>query len=203
MKTLGRVFKIIFKKHGFLFGLAIFCILFAAVGSIYPSMMLKELIETVQNVIDGTKTIADVGALVIRSAIIFALVIASIATYNQLMVVIAQSVLRDIRNDMFKGMQKLPIKYFDTHPFGDTMSHYTNDTDTLEMLISESIPNIVNSLMSITVCLVYMIINSWQLTIVVLLTVVGMFFVIRGVGGKSAKFFMAQQRAIASVNGYV
>lgn len=203
MKTLGRVFKIIFTKHGFMFGLAIFCILFAAVGSIYPSMMLKELIETVQNVIDGTKTIADVGALVIRSAIIFALVIASIAIYNQLMVVIAQSVLRDIRNDMFKGMQKLPIKYFDTHPFGDTMSHYTNDTDTLEMLISESIPNIVNSLMSITVCLVYMIINSWQLTIVVLLTVVGMFFVIRGVGGKSAKFFMAQQRAIASVNGYV
>ncbi|MBO7526131.1 MAG: ABC transporter ATP-binding protein [Clostridia bacterium] len=203
VKTLGRVFSIIFRKHGALFALALICIVFAAVGSVYPSLMLKELIDAVQNVIDGKSAFADVGALIIRSAIIFALILACIATYNQLMVVIAQSVLRDIRNDMFKGMQKLPIKYFDTHPFGDTMSHYTNDTDTLEMLISESIPNIVNPLMSITVCLVYMIINSWQLTIVVLLTVVGMFFVIRGVGGKSAKFFMAQQRAIASVNGYV
>ena len=203
VKTLGRVFSIIFRKHGALFALALICIVFAAVGSVYPSLMLKELIDAVQNVIDGKSAFADVGALIIRSAIIFALILACIATYNQLMVVIAQSVLRDIRNDMFKGMQKLPVRYFDTHPFGDTMSHYTNDTDTLEMLISESLPTIVNSLMTITVCLVYMIVNSWQLTLVVLGTVTGMFFVIKGVGGKSAKFFMAQQRAIASVNGYV
>ena len=203
VKTLGRVFKIIFSKHGKLFALAIACILIASLGSVYPSLMLRQIIETIENVIVGKQSGADIASLLIRSVGIFAVIIVSITTYNQLMVVVAQSVLRDIRNDMFKKMQSLPIKYFDTHHFGDTMSHYTNDTDTLEMLISNSIPQIVNSVSTITVCLVYMLISSWQLTLVVLATVFGMFFVIKGVGGKSAKFFIAQQRSIATVNGYV
>ena len=203
VKTLGRVFKIILSKHGKLFIVAVLCILIASVGSIYPSLMLRELIEIVENVIVGKQSAADIGYLILRSIVVFAVVIAAITTYNQLMVIVAQSVLRDIRNDMFGKMQTLPIKYFDTNYFGDTMSHYTNDTDTLEMLISSSIPQIVNSLSTISVCLVYMLLSSWQLTLVVLATVFGMFFVIKGVGGKSAKFFIAQQRSIEVVNGYV
>lgn len=203
MKTLGRVFGILLSKHGKLFVVAVVCILLAAVGSIYPSMMLRELIDTVTNVLAGKQEFAEIGYLILRSAGIFALVVLSILIYNQLMVIVSQSVLRDIRNEMFRKMQMLPIKYFDTHYFGDTMSHYTNDTDTLEMLISQSIPQIINSLTTITVCLVYMIISSWQLTLVVLATIVGMTFVIKGVGGKSAKYFIEQQRSIAVVNGYI
>lgn len=202
-KTLGRVFGIIFTKHGGTFVLAIVCILVAAVGTVYPSLMIKELINVVGNVLDGKAEAVEIVWLILRSAGVFAVAIASILIYNQLMVVVAQSVLRDIRNDMFKKMQSLPIKYFDTHYFGDTMSHYTNDTDTLEMLISQSIPQIVNSVTTIIVCLVMMLVNSWQLTLVVLATVFGMFFVIKSVGGRSAKFFAAQQRSIAVVNGYV
>ena len=205
VKTLGRVFRIIFTKHGGIFTIAVLCILVAAAGAIYPSLMLNQFIDAIGNVLDPNiaQDPAVIGEIAIRSAIIFGVIFLSILTYNKLMVVVAQSVLRDIRNDMFKKMQTLPVKYFDTHHFGDTMSHYTNDTDTLEMLISQSIPQIVNSLATITVCLVFMIVRSWQLTLVVLATIVGMMFVIRGVGGKSAKYFIAQQRSIAVVNGYV
>ena len=203
IKTLGRVFKIIFTKHGGIFLLAIACILVASLGAVYPSMMIKELISVIGNVLESKAEFSEIAVLITRSAGVFALAILSMLTYNQLMVIVSQSVLRDIRNDMFEKMQLLPIKYFDTHHFGDTMSHYTNDTDTLEMLISQSIPQIINSFTTIIVCLVMMIINSWQLTLVVLATIVGMFFVIKSVGGKSAKFFAAQQRSIAVVNGYV
>ena len=203
IKTLGRVFKIIFTKHGGIFLLAIACILVASLGAVYPSMMIKELISVIGNVLEDKAEFSEIAVLITRSAGVFALAILSMLTYNQLMVIVSQSVLRDIRNDMFEKMQLLPIKYFDTHHFGDTMSHYTNDTDTLEMLISQSIPQIINSFTTIIVCLVMMIINSWQLTLVVLATIVGMFFVIKSVGGKSAKFFAAQQRSIAVVNGYV
>ena len=202
-KTFGRLFGIIFKKHGGIFVLAILCILIASVGSVYPSIMIRDLIDVIDNVVKHLAEPVEIVTLILKSVAVFGVAIASMLIYNQLMVIVSQSVLRDIRNEMFFKMQSLPIRYFDTHYFGDTMSHYTNDTDTLELLISQSVPQIINSATTIITCLIIMFVFSWQLTLVVLATVVGMFFVIRIIGGRSARFFTEQQHAIASVNGYV
>ena len=119
------------------------------------------------------------------------------------MVVIGQGILKKIRDEMFSHMQKLPIRYFDTHSHGDIMSHYTNDTDTLRQMISQSIPQLLNSVMTIIVVFISMLSISFWLTLIVIAFVFIILKVIGSVAGRSGKYFIKQQVSLGDVNGYV
>ena len=207
-KTLGRVLGYVFKRYAFAFVGVFLCIFISSYSSVQASAMIDDVITAVDAQLKviaggGTADYSGIMKVLLEMVVIFAVGTVALLIYNQSMVIISQKVLRDIRDDMFTKMQRFPVKYFDTHTFGETMSRYTSDTDTLEQLISQSIPQIVNSLTTIIVCLVMMFVKSWQLTVLVLLTVVLMFVVIKAIGGKSAAFFAAQQRSVGKLNGYI
>ena len=122
---------------------------------------------------------------------------------NFLLVKVGQGTQKTIRDAMFIHMQKLPIRYFDTHPVGDVMSRYTNDIDTLRQMITQSLPQCVSSVCTILVVLISMLTTSWLLTLVVMCTAFCILLVTKTVAGKSVKFFIGQQRALGDVNGYV
>ena len=140
---------------------------------------------------------------IMRVACFYALGAASSYIYNRIMINVSQGTMRNIRNDMFNNMETLPIKYFDTHAHGDIMSCYTNDIDTLRQMISQSIPQCLNSAITIVSVLISMIVLSVPLTIVTLVMVTLVLFVTKKATGLSGRYFMAQQKAIGAVNGYV
>lgn len=123
--------------------------------------------------------------------------------FNRIMVVIAQGVLKTIRDDMFAHMQTLPIKYFDTHTHGDIMSHYTNDTDTLRQMISQSIPQTISAIITIISVFVAMLASNVWLTLFVVAFVFLMLFVTKKIAGKSGRYFIKQQESLGTVNGYI
>ena len=122
---------------------------------------------------------------------------------QRIMVPVGQGIQKNIRDKMFTHMQRLPIRYFDTHPVGDVMSRYTSDIDTLRQMISQAIPQCITSAITIVVVFFAMLFTSPILTGIVILSLVGVLFITKTVAGKSAKFFIAQQRALGAVNGYV
>ena len=122
---------------------------------------------------------------------------------NYLMAKVSQGTQRSIRDQLFTHMQTLPIRYFDTHPAGDIMSRYTSDIDTLRQMISQAIPQCASSMVTLVVVLITMIITSPILTVLQLITVLAVVFVTKLIAGKSAKFFIGQQRSLGAVNGYV
>ena len=123
--------------------------------------------------------------------------------YKRLMVNIATGSMRKIRTDLFTHMQSLPIKYFDTHTHGELMSRYTNDTDTLREMISEGIPQLISSVITVVGVFSMMLVLSWQLTILAVLLLMVLLRLVKVIGGKSANFFIKQQRALGEVNGYI
>ncbi|MBR1890994.1 MAG: ABC transporter ATP-binding protein, partial [Clostridia bacterium] len=208
MKTLGRLFKFIFERYWLLFVIVFLCIALSSFGSVAASSMMSDVTSAVERMLKDKLSgeavdFTDFTRIIITMVAIFLVGTVGMLAYSKIMVRISQGVMRDIRVEMFTKMQSLPVKYFDTHSFGEIMSHFTNDTDTLEQLISNSIPQIFSSVMTILFCLVMMFVYSWQLALVVLITVFMMFFVIKGVGGKSAKYFSAQQRSYALFDGYI
>ena len=122
---------------------------------------------------------------------------------NYLMAKVSQGTQRSIRDQLFTHMQTLPIRYFDTHPAGDIMSRYTSDIDTLRQMISQAIPQCASSVVTLVVVLITMIITSPILTVLQLITMLAVVFVTKLIAGKSAKFFIGQQRSLGAVNGYV
>ncbi|MEE0265254.1 MAG: ABC transporter ATP-binding protein [Acutalibacteraceae bacterium] len=141
--------------------------------------------------------------LILIMCVIFAVGTVSAYLSNRLMAVMSQKILKEIRDEMFEKMQKLPINYFDTHTHGDIMSHYTNDTDTLRQMLSQSMPQMFSSIITIVSILVTMIVMSWQLTLVVVIFIGLMMFVTNFVTSNSGKYFMAQQESLGDVNGYI
>ena len=123
--------------------------------------------------------------------------------YKRLMVNISTGTMRKIRTDLFTHMQSLPIKYFDTHTHGELMSRYTNDTDTLREMISEGVPQLISSAITIVGVFSMMLVLSWQLTILAVLLLLVLLKLVKVIGGKSANFFIKQQRALGQVNGYI
>ena len=136
-------------------------------------------------------------------AFIYVVGIASSFLYNYLMVEVGQGTQKVIRDEMFAHMQKLPIRYFDTHPTGDIMSRYTSDIDTLRMMLSQSVPQCISSIATLVLVFIAMLFTSPILTVILLFTVTGIVFVATTVVGKSAGFFMGQQKSLGKVNGYV
>lgn len=124
-------------------------------------------------------------------------------TYSRIMVYVTQGTLRNIRTKLFTHMESLPIKYFDTHPHGDIMSIYTNDTDTLRQLISQSVPQLLQSVITIVSVFISMLTLDIPLTIVTIAMAAVMIFVMKSLGQKSGKYFIAQQRDVGAVNGYI
>ena len=129
--------------------------------------------------------------------------IAATFIFSRLMVTISQGVLKTIRDEMFSKMQSLPIRYFDTHTHGDVMSHYTNDTDTLRQMISQSIPQLISSAVTVLAVICAMLILNVWLTLVIGVCVLAMLKAIRTLGGKSASYFVKQQKSLGTINGYI
>lgn len=185
--------------------LVIICILLSAVANAASSLFIQKLIDNYITPLLFVKAPVFAGLLkaIAFMACLYLIGILATLFYNRTMVVIAQGTLKKIRDKMFNHMQTLPIKYFDTHSHGDIMSHYTNDTDTLRQMISQSMPQLFSSLVSITAVFFAMLYLSVGLTLFVVAFTLLILKVIKDVAGKSSTFFMKQQDTLGDVNGYI
>ena len=183
----------------------VICILVASLAQAASSKSLQYIIDDYVTPLMG-QTNPNFGPLVqflIKMGGLYLLGIVSAFLYNFLMVKVGQGTQKKIRDSMFCHMQKLPIRYFDTHPAGDVMSRYTSDIDTLRQMISQAIPQCISSVATLISVFVMMLITSPILTAVVLVTSFGIMIVTKNVASHSAKFFIGQQKALGAVNGYV
>ena len=204
-KTVKRLIKLILTRYKFRLIIVFICIIISAVVSVCQPVFIKKLID--ENIIPllglENPNFDGLISLIYIMIGVFIVGIVSNFIYQLLMVTIAQGTLRNIRNLMFEKMQKLPIKYFDTHTHGSIMSHYTNDTDALEEMISRGMPQLVSSVVSLIAVVVSMFIMSWQLTLFILLFVIVMFKTTKVITSKSGTYFVGQQNSVAKVNGYI
>ena len=185
-------------------GLVLLCIALSAMTAAIGATFLRTLIDDYITPLAAMSNPVFDGLLraVLAMAVIYLLSAVAAFTSNYLMVAVGQNTLKNIRDEMFAHMQKLPIRYFDTHAFGDVMSYYTNDIDTLRQMISQSLPQVVTSVISVTAVLVAMIATDLILTAFVLLTVFLMLMLVGKIGGKSGQYFGKQQKLLGDLNGY-
>ena len=181
------------------------CIIISALAGVYGASFLKTLIDDYVKplMVQENPDLSGLKWEIIKLGIIYACGALASFGMNRLMVTVSQSVLKNIRQTMFARMQRLPVKYFDTHNFGDTMSRYTNDTDTLRQLISQSIPQVVSSLCTVIATFSAMLVASVWLTLFVVVTAFAMMLLVKALGGKSGKYFVKQQQSVGKVNGYI
>lgn len=204
--TVKRLIKMLFEFYPVMLPVVLVCIVFNAVVSSIPSIFMQNIISMIeQNWEHGSwsKVGGRILSLVLILAIFYVLSLAAGVAYNQLMAIITQGTLKKTREKMFDVMQSLPIKYFDRNNHGDIMSHYTNDIDTLRQMISQSFPQLIVSFITVTTVFCIMLYFSFWLALVVVLGVVAMTFIIKKVGGGSARYFFRQQQAIGKVEGFV
>ena len=203
--TLLRLFKFLFKYYKTYLIIVAVCILLSALAGTVSSLFLNQLLLVIGDGINtGFNSVSGRLMQVIGLMIgFYALGVITTFIYSQLMAVVTQGFLDKMRQNMFGSMQNLPIKYFDTHTHGDIMSYYTNDIDTLRQLISQSIPQLLTSFLTIVALLFYMLFLSVWMTLVVFLGVFAMTMVTKKIGGNSARYFVKQQKAIGVVEGYI
>ena len=203
--TLLRLFKFLFKYYKTYLIIVAVCILLSALAGTVSSLFLNQLLLVIGDGINtGFNSVSGRLMQVIGLMIgFYALGVITTFIYSQLMAVVTQGFLNKMRQNMFGSMQSLPIKYFDTHTHGDIMSYYTNDIDTLRQLISQSIPQLLTSFLTIVALLFYMLFLSVWMTLVVFLSVFAMTMVTKKIGGNSARYFVRQQKAIGVVEGYI
>ncbi len=206
-KTVRRLLSY-FGKYKFHMVAVFAFILISSLASVLSSLFLETLIDDyITPMLAGTvgvdegfnglfKALAVMGLIYISGAL-------SSFFYNRLMAVVSQGILKQIRDAMFSHMQTLPIKYFDSHSFGDTMSFYTNDTDSLRQMISQSVPQALASITTIITIFVSMLRQSIWLTLFVIVFLLVIIKIMGFVGGKSGKYFVKQQRSVADLNGYI
>ncbi len=203
-KVLKRVLGYVFKDYGVHCIFVMIFIVISAIVSVASSLFLKTLIDDyIVPIGEGTKVFGDLFRVLCSMAVIYACGVVSNWAYNRIMVNVTQGTLRNIRKDIFAHMEKLPVKYFDQTAHGDIMSIYTNDTDTLRQLVSQSMPQIFSSSITIVSVLASMISLSVPLTLVTIAMVVIMLFVSKFVAGKSGTYFLKQQRNLGKINGYI
>lgn len=203
-KTLKRLFEYM-GKYKLLFIAVFVCIAISSGAMVFSSLFLQTLIDDYISPLISQANPDFSGLLktILTMVCIYLIGIASTLIYNRTMAIIAQGTLKNVRDKMFSHMQTLPIKYFDTHTHGDIMSHYTNDTDTLRQMISQSIPQLFSSCITIVSVLIAMLYLSLPLTVMVLLFVLVMMKFVAKIAGNSGKYFMKQQEALGDVNGYI
>ena len=204
-KTIRRILSYISGGYRVRLVVVLCCILLSALANVIGSMFLQTLIDDYITPLLGMNHPVFTGLLhaILVMGLIYLVGVASTFLYNWLMVTVSQGVLKNIRDRMFAHMQSLPIKYFDTHTHGDTMSHYTNDTDTLRQMISQSVPQMFSSVITVVSVFCAMVMTSIPLTLLVLAFVAFMLFLVKKIGGQSGKYFVRQQRSLGAVNGYI
>lgn len=203
--TLKRLIGYIAKGNKARLVCVFILLIISTVASVSASLFLKSLIDDYIAPLIGQSVPSFaplLQALTMMGCIYLAGMLASYLQ-TRLMIPVAQGTLKTIRDDMFAHMQTLPIKYFDTHTHGNVMSYYTNDTDTLRQMISQSLPNAVSSIISITAVFIAMLSTSVWLTLLMFVFLGLMLFVVKHVGGGSAKYFVKQQQSLGKVNGFI
>ena len=204
--TMGRLLKTAFKYYKPYLIVAIICILINSMGSIISSIFLQTIIDDIipVGVANGFDAIQDklIGLVLVMGSL-YALIVLATFTYNRLMAVVTQGLLYHLRKDMFAKMQTLPIKYFDTHAHGEIMSTYTNDTDATRQLIGQSMPSLLTSSLTLIFSIALMLFYSVWLSFIVALSTFAMTFIIKKIGGNSAKYMVARQHSIAAEEGFV
>ena len=203
--TLKRLIKLVTNNHKKILVFVVICIILSSVAGVLGSVFIRTLIDKYITPLIGSNN-PDFSpllrALTVMATIYLVGTLSNFA-YNRKMILVSQGVLRNIRNEMFSKMQHLPIKYFDTHTHGEIMSYYTNDTETLEQMISQSIPNVISSIITIISVFAAMVYLNIYMTILVIGVVFIMLFVVSKIGGNASKFFIKQQEMIAKENGYI
>ena len=181
------------------------CIVAAAISSVVGMTFLETIIDDYIKplLLEADPDFGGLLQVIFRMAAVFGVSVLAMLVQGLLMARISQGVQKTIRDQMFSHMQTLPIRYFDAHTFGDVMSHYTNDVDTLQQMLSQSIPQTLSSLVTILTIFFTMLIKSPLLTAFVILTIFAMMQATKKIGGNSAKFFTAQQKSLGSLNGYI
>ena len=204
-KTMKRLLGYVFREYKLRFCIVMVLVIISSLTSVASSLFIESLIDdyiTPMLAEQNPVFLPLLKALTVM-ACIYVVGIISIYFYNRIMSSISQGTLKTIRDEMFEKMQKLPIKYFDTHTHGDIMSYYTNDTDTLRELISRGIPQIVSMIITIISTFIAMLFTSVPLTLLVICVLIAMLKVTKNITGKSSKYFIKQQQSIAKANGYI
>lgn len=200
-----RLFKIVVSKYPVHCVVVLLSIIISSLAGVAGTLFLKNLIDDYITPFIG-KVNPDFTplfkALVLMGSI-YAVGVITSYLYSRLMVNVTQGTLRDLRQDVFKHMESLEIRYFDTHANGDTMSIYTNDIDTLRQMLSQSVPQLITSAITIVSVFISMVVLSIPLTILIVICVAAMIFVSKKLGAKSAFYFVKQQKDIAAVNGFI
>ncbi len=207
-KEAGKTFKRLMTylgKYKLMMIPVLVCILISSVAGVAGSLFMKTLIDDYISpmLLKGSSDFSGLFQAITMMACVFAAGIIANFVQSRLMILISQGILKKVRDDMFSHMQSLPISYFDRNPVGDTMSLYTNDTDTLRQMITQSVPQFVSSAITIVTVFISMITTSIWMTAFVLVFVVIMFFVTTSIGSKSGKYFAKQQASLGDVNGYI
>lgn len=204
-KLMGRLLKYVGKNYGIHLVIVAVCIFVSVIANVQGTMFMKNLIDLYIMPLIGQSS-PDFGPLlgaILKVAVFYMIGVLATFSYNRIMVYVTQGTLKNLRNDMFHHMESLPIKYFDTHAHGDIMSIYTNDIDTLRQMISQSMPQLLSSVITIVSVFVSMIILSIPLTLVSLVMIAIMLFTTKKVAGLSGRYFLAQQKSLGAVNGYI
>ena len=205
-KTFKRLFKEVFSgKAKLKLAIVLVCIVISSFVTVFVSNMIETLIdEYITPMITGRMTdFVSLGYAIIRWALIMLVGVLSVYCYSRIMVTVAQDALMNIRNKMFRKLEKLPISYYDQTQHGATMSLFTNDVDTLQQMISQSLVGVLSSMFTVIMVLAAMIRNSWKLTLVVLAATALMFYLTGLIAKKSGKNFVSQQANLARVNGFI
>ena len=204
-KTLKRLFGYVFREYKLHMAIVLIAIFCSSLANVAGNLFLKSLIDDYITPLLGTNgaNFAPLLKAIGIMALIYYTGALSTYLYNRLMIEVTQGTMKTIRDEMFSHLEKLPIKYYDTHAHGDIMSHFTNDTDTLRQMISQSIPQLLSSVITIISTFISMIVLSPILTILVILMVVVMVQVSKRIGGESSRYFIAQQQDLGAVNGYI
>ena len=203
-KTFFRLLSYL-KAHWLVLGIVLLCILMHAVAQITGSTALGNLVDEfiLPMVAQGSTDFTPLIQFIIKIACVF--VVGMVATFFQsyLMVGVTQGIQKTIRDQLFAKMQTLPIRYFDSNTAGNIMSRYTSDIDTLRQMISQSIPQSVSAVVTLLAVFLAMLMESWILTIVTMITVLGVIFSTKYLAGKAGKYFIGQQQSLGAVNGYI
>ena len=203
-KTFLRLLKYMLQ-YKFHILMVLLCILAHALVQSRSAVMLGTLVDKyiLPMVANGSTDFGPIVKFLLQMALVFLTGIAAAFLQSFLMVPVTQGIQKKVRDDLFKKMQTLPLRYFDANTAGDIMSRYTGDIDTLRQMISMSIPNTISAVVTLVVLLVTMIRTSWMLTLVSMITIFGVFFTSKTLIGKAGKYFIGQQRSLGAVNGYI
>ncbi len=204
-RLINRVIRYMLHYYKIPFLIVLACILVTAiatvVGATFPQKLVDDYITPMLQ--NGSRDFSGLASDLVQLVCIMALGVITAFSYNRIMVNVSQGTMRRLRDDLFSRMESLPIKYFDTHAHGDIMSVYTNDVDTLRQLLSQSIPQIINSVITMAATLVTMIILNPALTVISILTAVVMLLVTSNFSKLSGKYFIRQQIDLGAVDGFI